>query len=367
MRLVIDARESGTSTGRYVDKLIEYLHKLQPDFEVMVLSKPNQLNFIKTMAPEFEVVPSNFKEFTVAEQTGLLRQLNNLQADLVHFSMTQQPVLYKGRRLTTIHDLTTIRYDNPAKNPLVFKAKQQVYKQVIKQVAKNSARIITPSEFVKNDVVQFTNTNPAKVTVTHEAAERMNAPAKPYPRLADKRFIMYVGRATPHKNLARLVEAYAVLRAKYPDLYLVLAGKTDSNYKRVGALVSAKRLADRVIFTDYIDEGELRWLYQNTTAYVFPSLSEGFGLPGLEAMVHGAPVVSSNATCLPEIYGEAAHYFDPLVTYDIAQKISNVLSSPHLRNQLIKKGHSQAAKYSWPKMAAQTLQIYNQLLINKNT
>jgi glycosyltransferase involved in cell wall biosynthesis len=113
------------------------------------------------------------------------------------------------------------------------------------------------------------------------------------------------------------------------------------------------------VFTDFINEGELRWLYEHSAAYVFPSLSEGFGLPGLEAMIHGTPVVSSDATCLPEVYGDAAHYFDPRDVRDMAAKISDVLTDSKLRQDLIKKGTAQAAKYSWQRMAEQTLEIYS--------
>jgi glycosyltransferase involved in cell wall biosynthesis len=111
-----------------------------------------------------------------------------------------------------------------------------------------------------------------------------------------------------------------------------------------------------------VSEGELKWMYMNTAAYVFPSLSEGFGLPGIEAMIHGAPVVSSSATCLPEVYGDATVYFDPNNTFDMASKISSVLSSAGLRGELIKKGRERAAKFSWQKMASQTQKVYESAL-----
>jgi glycosyltransferase involved in cell wall biosynthesis len=117
-----------------------------------------------------------------------------------------------------------------------------------------------------------------------------------------------------------------------------------------------------VIFTGFVSEGELKWLYQNCVAYVFPSLSEGFGLPALEAIVSGAPVASSNATCLPEVYGDAAHYFDPLNVEDMAAKVGDIIDDPKLRAELIAKGKKQAAKYSWRRMAEQTLAVYNRAL-----
>lgn len=362
MKIVIDARESGTSTGRYVDKLVEYLHQLKLEHRIIILAKTARLEYFTKTAPSFKVVESNYREFTFAEQLGLARQIRRLKSDLVHFAMTQQPVLSKGETVTTIHDLTTLRFDNPSKNRLVFKFKQRVYGWVIKKVARKSKFIITPSNYVKQDVARYANINPAKILVTYEAADKISAAAQVVPRLSGKQFIMYVGRATPHKNLERLVKSFEILKIKHPQLMLVLAGKTDANYRRLSALVSNKHLAHSIVFTDFISEGQLRWLYENTAAYVFPSLSEGFGLPGLEAMAHGAPVVSSNTTCLPEIYGTASHYFDPLDVQDMTDKISQVLSDVELRAELIKKGRAQAAKYSWDRMAAQTLDIYNKTI-----
>jgi glycosyltransferase involved in cell wall biosynthesis len=361
-KIVIDARESGTSTGRYIDKLIEYLHKAGSKHQFVILTKAKQMDFIKSIAPKFEVVESNFPEYTFAEQLGFLKQLRDQRADLVHFGMTQQPVLYMGKKVTTIHDLTTVRFNNPAKNPLAYWFKQQVYKWVIRRVAHGSAHLMTPSEYVKEDVARFASINSRKMTVTYEAADKIADSPEPVLELEGKKFIMYVGRPTPHKNLERLVEAFTILRNQNTDLVLALAGKTDRNYSAIARLVKRKGLSESVVFTDFISEGQLRWMYENTAAYVFPSLSEGFGLPGLEAMVHKAPVVSSNATCLPEIYGEAAHYFDPVDPQDMAVKIAAVVNSPELREELIKNGLKQSAKYSWSAMSEQTFDIYNSVL-----
>jgi glycosyltransferase involved in cell wall biosynthesis len=165
----------------------------------------------------------------------------------------------------------------------------------------------------------------------------------------------------PHKNLDRLIEAFALLRAQHPDLLLVLAGRKDANYERIeeeAYIAGVKNL----VFTGFVSDRKLRWLYEQCEAYVFPSLSEGFGLPGLEAMRHGAAVVSSNATCLPEIYGDAAHYFDPLDTRAMADATNEVLTDAELRKDLIKKGHAQVKKYSWKHMTEQTLEVYKQAL-----
>jgi glycosyltransferase involved in cell wall biosynthesis len=356
-RIVIDARESGTSTGRYIDKLIEHLHLLRPDFEITVLTKTPRLDFMNEIAAGFDVIPSDFEEFTFAEQLGFKKQLNGLGADLVHFGMTQQPVLYRGRSITTVHDLTTLRFTNPAKNRLAFKLKQIVYGQVLRRAAHKSAAIITPSQFVKDDLVDYAGINPEKVSVTYEAADEITDPPVPTEALLGTQFLLYVGRPTPHKNLGRLIEAYKQLKAEHPELKLALAGKLDANYRRY-----QESSIDGLVFTDFVSDGQLKWLYENCASYVFPSLSEGFGLPGLEAMLHGAPVVSSNATCLPEVNGDAAHYFDPLDTQAIADAINEVLTDKDLRESLIAKGHEQVKKYSWQRTAEQTLEIYQRIL-----
>ncbi|MEK7561636.1 MAG: glycosyltransferase family 1 protein [Patescibacteria group bacterium] len=360
-RIVIDARESGTSTGRYVDKLVEYMHKLEPEYEVILLTKTPRVEYLKSVAPGFRVIESNYKEFTFAEQIGLLRQINRLEADLVHFAVAQQPVLYRGKAVTTIHDLTTARFNNQTKNWLVYKFKQLVYKWVIGRVAKKSEALITPSDYVKYDVAQFSGVAPEKITVTHEAADLITEPPETVSGLGNTDFIMYVGRPQPHKNLKRLVRAFSTVQLTHPKLKLALVGKLDDNYLLLKKY-ARRRDIKGIVFTDFVTEGQLRWLYENARAYVFPSLSEGFGLPGLEALVHGLPLVSSRATCLPEIYKDGAIYFDPRSTNEMTEKIKLVLEDKTLAAQLRQKGPELAAKYSWQRMAEQTLTLYDEVL-----
>lgn len=359
--IAIDAREYATSTGRYISRLIHYLEQIDSEHTYTILLKPADMDKANFTNPRFTKLASPYKEFTFQEQLGFRKQLDQLKPDLVHFGKDHQPVLYNGPAITTMHDLTTARFVNPDKNPLVFKLKQVVYKQVVKRVARKSVAIITPTEYVKQDVVAFTGINPDKVTVTYEAADAIADQAEPLPSVAGKPFIMYIGRPTPHKNLDRLIQAFKTLKGQHPDLQLVLAGKLDANYQAIQQKVQTEQIAN-IIFTGFISEGQLRWLYENCKAYVFPSLSEGFGLPGLEAMMHGAPVVSSNTTCLPEVHGDAAHYFDPLNVQAMADAINEVLTAELLRTRLINAGHIQVAKYSWQRMAQQTLDIYNAAL-----
>ncbi len=360
-KIVIDAREYSSSTGKYISKLIQYLQPLDAEHDYIILLKPGDMEACHLDNPRFKKVACPYKEFTFSEQIGFKHQLSNLNADLVHFGKDHQPVFYKGKVITTMHDLTTMRFRNPAKPRVVFTLKRLVYRRVVKQVARKSAVILACSNFVKGGLAKFTGVNPDKITVTYEAADVIGNQPEALPGLTGKKFIMYVGRPTPHKNLERLAEAFGALKQQHPDLVLVLAGKQDANYRRIEKLVQKANIGG-VFFTGFVSDGQLRWLYEHCQAYVFPSLSEGFGLPGLEAMAHGAPVVSSNATCLPEIYGTAVHYFDPLSVPAMAAAINDVLTDKNLRNELIKKGTEQAKKYSWQRMAEQTLAVYNQAL-----
>lgn len=365
-KIIIDARELRTSTGRYIERLLHYLQEVDTDLShrYIVLLKPHDMEEWKPYSKRFTKVACPYKEFTLAEQTLFLVQLLRLQPDLVHFGMVQQPILYQGKVVTTMHDLTTLRFKNPSKNPIVFNFKQNVYHWVNFIAAHKSKAIITPTEYVKDDVAKAMRTNSRKITVTYEAGDMLGGKSEKIDELVGKQFIMYVGRPNPHKNLFRLIEAFSIVKRDLPELELVLAGREDTLSQRLKRRVEHHGIPD-VHFTGRISDGQLKWLYENTAAYVFPSLSEGFGLPGLEAMAHGAPVVSSDATSLPEVYGEGAYYFEPEDVEAMAKAIKVVITRPDLRKKLIKAGFKQVKKYSWKRMAEQTLEVYQKVLGEK--
>ena len=357
--IVIDGREWHSSTGRYVRNLVTQLEKIDSKNRYSILLPPEDMDKWQPTNPNFQKAACPHREFTFDEQIGLKKQLKNLKPDLVHFPMVQQPAWYHSKVVTTMNDLTTTRFLNPTKNQNILRVKQVVYKWLNRRVVRKSAALLTYSEFVKQDIVGHLGADPAKITVTPLAGDKITDKAQPVKSLEGKKFILYVGSASPHKNLSSLVAAFLLLRLHHPDLRLVFAGKKDANYAH---MEDWTQKIPNVIFTGRVSDGELRWLYENTAAYVFPSLSEGFGLPGLEAMTHGAPVVSSDATCLPEIYGDAAMYFDPFNGNQQAEAINEVLTDKRVRDELIKKGKAQAAKYSWRKTAEQTLAVYQRTL-----
>lgn len=361
MKIAIDARIINTTTGRYVRKLLQYLQELDKDTTYYVLLTKKDFFTWNPLHPNFIKVEVDVAQYSVSEQITFLRILNKLKCDLVHFTMPQQPVLYRGKTVTTIHDLTLVRFKNYDGNKLLYDFKQLIFKQVCSYVAKKSKAVITPTNYVKLDVNNFIGGKQQHLYVIYDAADKITDSPAPIEHLANKKFIMYVGQMSPYKNIRRLIDAHQLLLHKHPSLHLVLAGKLDYHASELKEHVAARQLKS-VHFTGFVSDAQLRWLYEHTAAYVFPSLSEGFGLPGLEAMQYGRPVVSSNTTCLPEVYKDAACFFDPTESKDMAKKIDEVLSDTELQQKLVNNGHKLLKHYSWKKMAQQTLAVYQETI-----
>lgn len=360
-KIVIDARIINSSTGRYVERLITYLQDIDRDNRYIVIVPSKDKDYWKPTATNFEVVAADFKNYSIGEQIGFCKFLYGLNADLVHFCMPQQPIFYTKPHVTTVHDLTLLKTYNSDKNWLIYHLKQTVGRMLFYVIGHTSKHLLADTNFTKNEYVKYAHINPSKVTVTLLAADKLSGDSKAYSSLHDVPFLLYVGQQSDYKNIHRLIQAHQSLRAKQPNLELVLVGSLSILAQRNQEWVQEQGF-NGVRFTGFVPDDQLAWLYQNCKAYVFPSLMEGFGLPGLEAMVHGAPVVSSNATCLPEVYGNAAHYFDPTSVSDMTHAIQDVLDSKKLRTKLIEKGNKKAQEYSWQRMAEQTRHVYQSVL-----
>jgi len=363
--IAIDARIINSTTGRYVERLVHYLEEIDTANKYLILVPKKDLLYYKPANPNFTVIEADFPNYSITEQTGLLQLLNKLKPDLVHFCMPQQPVGYRGLHITTIHDLTLLTTYNSDKNYLIYKTKQLIGRWVFKKIGKTSAHIITPTEYTKKAYAKFAQINPKKITVTYEGSELTTSKREVYRPLAGKNFLLYVGSQSDYKNIRRLMRAHQELRKKHPDLLLVLVGRIGG--KNGAALTINKTWAELqkfkgIIFTGFLPDEQMLWCMQHCATYVFPSLMEGFGLPALEAMRAGAAVTSSNATCLPEVYGEAVEYFNPTDITDMALAIERVITNQKRHAELVSKGAMQAARYSWRKMAEQTHDIYNNAL-----
>ncbi len=363
MHIVIDARIINSSTGTYVERLLHYLQQIDTENTYTILVPEKDRDYWQPSGFNFKVVPISIDNYSFAEQTRYRKILDDLRPDLVHFCMPQQPILYRGKTVTTFHDLNLLHTYNSDKNWFVYHCKQLVGRFVFYRIAHTSDHIITPTRYTRDELVKFSRISPNKTTVTYEAAEIDSTPTDPY-NVPFKRYIMYVGQQSDYKNIRRLAEAHQLLLASHPDLGLVLVGRKQIDARANERYFHEKKFRN-IHFTDFLPDSQRNWLYEHCEAYVFPSLMEGFGLPGLEAMAYGAPVVSSNATCLPEVYGSSAYYFDPTNTQNIAQAIDEVISNPQLQQTLRQSGARQVRKYSWMRMAEETKRVYETVLQEK--
>lgn len=374
-RIGIDARfygPVGKGLGRYVERLLSHLESLESDFEYVVFLKRENWDLYRPINPRFKKVLAPYAWYSLDEQIRFPVLLAKQRLDLVHFTHFNVPLWYANKFVVTLHDLILTKFPTERAStlgPFVYRFKHVASQFVLKSAIRRAVQIITVSKFSAAQIEQTFQVEPAKITVILEGCELLTPssciePPRIGHGIPDKS-ILYVGNAYPHKNVEKLIDAWALLRQRGRTESLILVGKMDYFFERLRRYVIAHgydRGATTVIFPGYVTDGQLRWLYQHASIYAFPSLMEGFGLPGLEAMLEGLPVVSSDTSSLPEIFGDGAEYFDPQDPVMIADAISKVLDSPVLRQNLIMRGKARAEKYRWDEMAKQTLQFYQKML-----
>ena len=367
MKIAIDGRwVKQTGIGRYVEETTRGISRLDKENKYSFLLRDK--NSYTLAAKNFKFITADYRQFTAGEQFGLLKIINAIKPDLVHFPNFAFPILYRGRFVITIHDLTLFHFKtiNSSKNPrVVYEIKHLAMRLTFWLGIRRAQTILVPTEYVKQAILQKYKVKSSKIVVTHEAAE----PALKQSRVdlaklnITKPYILYVGNVYPHKNIERLILSVGKLTQELSeDVQLVMVGKRDVFSSRVEQEVESAKLQDRIIFTGFVSDEELAGLYCSAELFVFPSLSEGFGLPGLEAMTYGLPVASSNATCLPEVYGDAAEYFDPTSIDNMAEVIAKLLKDKKRRTELTKKGYEQVKKFSWEDTARKTLEVYKKAL-----
>jgi glycosyltransferase involved in cell wall biosynthesis len=354
VKIGIDARNDGTGVGRYTFSLIRELAQLDRENEYTLFLNARRYASYTAPAPNFRTVEADIPWFGVREQVQLPRLVARERLDLVHYPHLTVPLLATTPFVVTVHDLNYLDAGATARRA-VLRAGYRV--ELLK--AKRARRLIAVSEHTRSEVVRLLGVDPERVAVTYEAADA--TAVEPDPATLerygiDTPFFLYVGSAYPYKNLARLIEAFALVDGDYR---LVLAGDQED----FGDGLKAKA-SERVVFTGPISEPELAALYAGAFAYAFVSLSEGFGLPGVEAMAAGVPVVAARAASLPEVYGDAAHYCDPRDVDSIAAALSEIAGDEELRGRLVDRGRRRAAEFSWARTAERTLGVYREALLH---
>lgn len=379
MRIGIDGRffggEQSKGLGRYAQKLIEYLIELDQSNQYVIFLQSPQYDSI-TLPSHWEKVRADFRWYSLKEQVFLPGLIKRAHLDLMHFPHFNVPLFLRVPFVVTIHDLIISHFPTERATtlgPLLYTFKQLAYQLVITHAARASKKIITVSEFSKQDIIQTLQVPPGKVEVTYEAAEPLGASCDPerakqflsQHHIAHD-FVLYVGNAYPHKNLESLLDTAAELKKRHLPWSIVLVGRPDYFYDRLQMEAERHQVADRVIFPGFVSDADLSCLYGKALCYIFPSKYEGFGLPPLEAMLYDCPVVAARTSCIPEILGDAARYFDSGDVSGIIAIVEQIRTDATERQQLAQSGRAQAAKYSWRKLAQQTQLIYQNLGLNLN-
>lgn len=382
MRIGIDARFYGTvgkGLGRYTAKLITHLEKLDTKNEYFIFLRRENFEEYVPRNPRFQKVMAHYPWYGLSEQLVFPLCLLRARLDLVHFPHFNVPLGYPKRFVVTIHDLILLRYPtrrNTTRSAGLYAFKYLAYRLIIASAMRRAAHIITVSEFTKRDVCKRVPAACRKISVTYEAADsvcQFLMPAEEstlfrhyglmttedesetlrITRDILKPYLLYVGNAYPHKNLEAIVRA----APRFPAYTFVLVGREDDFYARLKRMASRLQVPN-LLFAGYVDDRWLNTLYRFATGYLFPSFYEGFGLPPLEAMARGVPVLASDQGSLPEILGEAASYFNPHVSRALDQALERFLSASELRKELVRRGYRQAARYDWQRLAQETLAIY---------
>ncbi|MCL5406907.1 MAG: glycosyltransferase family 4 protein [Patescibacteria group bacterium] len=367
MKIGIDARmyrSTVAGIGRYSQNLIKNLLALDKNNEYilfMTLADKKEFenyfieNSLKIENYKLKIVVVDIPHFSLAEQTKLPKILEKENLDLMHFLNFNYPMRYKGKFITTIHDLTLLFYPQAAKDMNLIK--HLGFRLVMKKACQNATKIIAVSKTTKKDIIKKFKVPNEKIAVIYEAADdptslrhvaELRGASK---KNADKPIILYVGQFRRHKNLKGLIEAYQILKQELPCKLVILGKKENLN-------LDISSLKDDIVMPGFVSDEDLKMWYKTASVFVMPSFYEGFGLPGLEAMMAGTPVVASRTGSLPEIYQDAALYFDPFNSRDIAAKIKEVIINKNLHDKLIQNGLRISRVYSWKKTAEETLKLY---------
>jgi glycosyltransferase involved in cell wall biosynthesis len=368
VRIAIDARKlHDYGVGTYVRNLLRHLARLDSESEYLILCTGEDDSLAFELGPNFRLIPTAVRAESAGDQFVVPRLLKHAGADVYHTPYAVLPVVTVCPSVVTIHDCVNLTFPQYAPN----RASHLAARLRMWSAAHRSSRILTVSESSKRDILKFFRVPEAKVSVIANAIDRRyGSPPTPdeVQRVRERfqlygEFLLYAGNIRPHKNLERLIDAFHQLRdsARFEHLRLLIIGDEISKYPTLRRAVHRYKLHKHVRFFGFVPESTLAVLYRLATAFVFPSLYEGFGLPPLEAMASGTPVVTSNVSSLPEVVGDAAVLIDPYDAAAIAQGVRDVLTDEALRETLVARGLERAKAFSWETSVKRVREIYGEV------
>ena len=364
MRIAIDARKlHDFGIGTYIRNLLKHLALIDRDTEYVLLCRPQDVKVTEQLGPNFRAVAESSRPYSVAEQVMLPARLVAQNVSLLHEPHYVLPPLVPCRAVVTIHDCIHLMFPQYLPNRLAYGyARASLW-----AAARRAERIFTVSETSKADILRYCDVAAERIIVVYNAIDdRFATPPEPeaIERVRERYqlhgpFALYVGNIKPHKNLERLIDAFdLVRRGGFERLELLIIGDQISKYPRLRRAVDQHKLHKHARFLGFVADDTLAALYRLATVFVFPSLYEGFGLPPLEAMASGTPVVTSNRSSLPEVVGDAAVLVDPYSAASIAEGIQQVLSDADLRRSLAARGLARAREFSWDASIRRVHEVY---------
>jgi len=368
VRIGIDARKlHDFGIGTYIRNLLRELARIDQKTEYVLLCHPPDCVIASTLGENFRAVPETAGPYSMREQLSIPLSVRRQHVDLFHAPHYVLPALTPARTVVTIHDCIHLMFPQYLQNRLAYAyARASLW-----TAAHKSDKILTVSETSKRDILRFFKVPPEKIVVIPNAIderfwiepdEDQVVRTRERYQLGDP-FLLYVGNIRPHKNLERLIEAFCQVRARsgIEELRLLIIGDEISKLQALRRAVHRHKVHRYVRFLGFVPDETLAVLYRLAAVFVFPSLYEGFGLPPLEAMASGTPVVTSSVSSLPEVVGDAAVLVDPYNTNAIAYGILQALMDDELRADLHRKGLARVQHYSWERSVRRVREIYDEV------
>lgn len=379
MRIAIDVRRIlDFGIGTYINNLLRAFQQIESPHEFVLIGAPDQQRLFHNLVPRFRFVPHATSDLQRIDHVALPRLIRNLDVDLTHIPFTRVPLFLPRPYVITVHDLSSVLFDQST--PWLRELRRYRF---LRSVARANS-VVSVSLATLRDLENLTGITHDRVHVIYNAPDPVFfQPAKsadaraagPDSRQVEQRrileryqidypFLLYAGHIRKQKNIPRMVEAFAVARqelAKDPqfkELRLIIIGDDIHLHPEVRRAVIQSRVEHCVRFLGFVPFGTLRLFYETASAFLFPSLYEGFGLPPLEAMASGTPVITSAVSSLLEVVQDAAALVNPENVFDIARGICDVLRNPELRATLISRGRARAEAFSWITAARQTIEVY---------
>ncbi|TSC93474.1 MAG: group 1 glycosyl transferase [Candidatus Berkelbacteria bacterium Licking1014_7] len=342
-----------TGFGFYVENLVAELKKIDRKNEYVYFAPKKESDLS---------MPGRF----YWDQFSISYRARQAKVDIFHQPSFSLPLLFPGKVIATVHDLIAVLF---AEHIPFFS--RQFFGHWMPFTYHKADHIMCISEHTKKDLVKIIGVPEEKISVVYLAASEDYKPAKsvkmPPARLGiTQPYFLHVGTLNPRKNLAFLIDVFFAIARKYPNYQLVFTGKRGWYFEELFEQVKKLGLQKSIIFTDYLTEAEKIQLYQASFGFLFPSIYEGFGLPPLEAMKCGIPVIASNASSIPEVVGDAGILLPPDDKIEWVKAISNLIQRHNLRQTMMIKGFQQAQKFSWRRNASETLEIYEKVYRSNN-